>query len=34
MLSHSPGGGFLVDYKAGVLVALHGTSPSRITGEF
>jgi hypothetical protein len=28
------GGGFLVGYKAGVLVGLHGTSPSRITGEF
>jgi hypothetical protein len=28
------GGGFLVGYKAGVLVALHGTSPSRIAGEF
>jgi hypothetical protein len=26
-------GGFLVGYKAGVLVGLHGTSPSRITGE-
>jgi hypothetical protein len=31
---YSPGGGFLVGYKAGVLVGLHGTSPSRITGEF
>jgi hypothetical protein len=29
-----PGGGFLVGYKAGVLVGLHGTSPNRITGEF
>jgi hypothetical protein len=28
------GGGFLVGYKAGILVGLHGTSPSRITGEF
>jgi hypothetical protein len=28
------GGGFLIGYKAGVLVGLHGTSPSRITGEF
>jgi hypothetical protein len=27
-------GGFLVGYKVGVLVGLHGTSPSRITGEF
>jgi hypothetical protein len=27
-------GGFLVGYKAGVLVGLHGTSPSRITREF
>jgi hypothetical protein len=26
--------GFLVGYKAGVLVGLHGTSPNRITGEF
>jgi hypothetical protein len=31
---YSLGGGFLVGYKAGVLVVLHGTSPSRITGEF
>jgi hypothetical protein len=31
---YSPGGGFLVGYKEGVLVGLHGTSPSRITGEF
>jgi hypothetical protein len=31
---YSPGGGFLVGYKAGVLVGLHGTSPSRITREF
>jgi hypothetical protein len=31
---HSPRGGFLVGYKAGVLVGLHRTSPSRITGEF
>jgi hypothetical protein len=31
---YSPGGGFLVGYKAGVLVGLHGTSPNRITGEF
>jgi hypothetical protein len=31
---YSPGGGFLVGYKAGVLVGLHGISPSRITGEF
>jgi hypothetical protein len=30
----SPGGGFLVGYKAGVLVGLHGTSPTRIIGEF
>jgi hypothetical protein len=30
----SLGGRFLVGYKAGVLVGLHGTSPSRITGEF
>jgi hypothetical protein len=30
----SPGGGFLVGYKAGVLVGLRGTSPNRITGEF
>jgi hypothetical protein len=28
------GGGFLVSYKAGVLVGLHRMSPSRITGEF
>jgi hypothetical protein len=28
------GGGFLVGYKVGVLVGLHGTSPNRITGEF
>jgi hypothetical protein len=28
------GGRFLVGYKAGVLVGLHGTSPSRNTGEF
>jgi hypothetical protein len=27
-------GGFLVGYKVGVLVGLHGTSPNRITGEF
>jgi hypothetical protein len=31
---YSPGGGFLVGYKAGVLVRLHGTSPNRITKEF
>jgi hypothetical protein len=31
---YSPGGGCLVDYKRGVLVGLHETSPSRITGEF
>jgi hypothetical protein len=31
---YSPGGGFLVGYKAGVLVGLHGMSPSRIIGEF
>jgi hypothetical protein len=31
---YSPGGGFLVGYKAGVLVGLHGTSPSRIIGNF
>jgi hypothetical protein len=31
---YSPGGRFLVGYKAGALVGLHGTSPSRITGEF
>jgi hypothetical protein len=29
---YSPGGGFLVGYKAGVLVGLHEMSPSRITG--
>jgi hypothetical protein len=28
------GGGFLVGYKARVLVELHGTSPNRIIGEF
>jgi hypothetical protein len=33
-LLYSPGGGFLVGYKAGFLVGLHGTSPSRIIGEF
>jgi hypothetical protein len=33
-LLYSPGGGFLVGYKAGVLVELHGTSPNRITEEF
>jgi hypothetical protein len=27
-------GGFIVGYKAEVLIGLHGTSPSRITGEF
>jgi hypothetical protein len=27
-------GKFLVSYKEGVLVGLHGTSPSRITREF
>jgi hypothetical protein len=27
-------GGFLVGYKAGILVGLHRMSPSRITGEF
>jgi hypothetical protein len=27
-------GGFLVGYKVGVLVGLHGMSPSRIIGEF
>jgi hypothetical protein len=31
---YSPGGGFLVGYKAGVLVGLHGTRHSKITGEF
>jgi hypothetical protein len=31
---YSPGGGFLVGYKAGVLVGLHRASPSRSTGEF
>jgi hypothetical protein len=31
---YSPGGGFLVGYKAGVLIGLHGMSPRRITGEF
>jgi hypothetical protein len=31
---YSPGGGFLVGYKAGVLVGLHRVSPSRSTGEF
>jgi hypothetical protein len=31
---YGSGGGFLVGYKVGVLVGLHGTSPSRITGEF
>jgi hypothetical protein len=31
---YSPGGGFLVGYKARVLVGLHRTSPSMITGEF
>jgi hypothetical protein len=31
---YSPGGRFLVGYKAGVLVGLHRTSPNRITGEF
>jgi hypothetical protein len=25
---------YIVGYKVGVLVGLHGTSPSRITGEF
>jgi hypothetical protein len=28
------GGGFLVGYKAGILVGLHRVSPSRSTGEF
>jgi hypothetical protein len=31
---YSPGGGCLVGYKVGVLVGLHGASPSRSTGEF
>jgi hypothetical protein len=31
---YSPSGGFLVGYKAGVLVGLHGTRPNRITREF
>jgi hypothetical protein len=31
---YSAGGGFLVGYKVGVLVGLHGISPSRITGGF
>jgi hypothetical protein len=31
---YSPGGGFLVGYKAGVLIGLHGTSHSRVTGKF
>jgi hypothetical protein len=26
--------GVIVGYKVGVLVGLHGMSPSRITGEF
>jgi hypothetical protein len=31
---YSLGGGCVVGYKVGVLVELHDTSPSRITGEF
>jgi hypothetical protein len=31
---YSPEGGCLVSYKVGVLVWLHGTSPSRIAGKF
>jgi hypothetical protein len=33
-LLYSPGGGFLVGYKEGVLVGLHRASPNRSTGEF
>jgi hypothetical protein len=31
---YSSGGGCLFGYKVGVLVGLHGMSPSRITEEF
>jgi hypothetical protein len=31
---YSPGDGFLVGYKVGILVGSHGMSPTRITWEF